>query len=62
MVPRSASPAGPLLLVPPTGSLPSSTQAWLAGSKPGVTLVDVYGGQLAVPAAVATAVKTALGG
>ncbi len=53
---------GPLLLVPPSGSLPSSTQTWLTSAKPGVTAVFVYGGQLAVADAVATEVKKALGG
>jgi len=54
--------AGPLLLVPPTGTLPGPTQTWLKGAKPGVTQVYVYGGQVAVADAVATAVKAALGG
>jgi len=53
---------GPLLLVPSTGTLPAPTQTWLTSVKPGVTQVDVYGGQLAVADAVATEVKTALGG
>jgi streptogramin lyase/putative cell wall-binding protein len=56
------SGGGPLLLVPPTGSVPGSVQAWCTAAKPGVTKVEVFGGQAAVPDAVANAVKTALGG
>ncbi len=53
---------GPLLLVPPSGTLPAPTQAWLTSAKPGVTRVYVYGGVSAVADTVATAIKTALGG
>jgi len=53
---------GPLLLVPSTGALPASVQAWCAAAKPGVTKVEVFGGQVAVADAVANAVKAALGG
>ncbi len=53
---------GPLLLVPQTGSLPGTVQAWCGTAKPGVTQVEVFGGQAAVADAVANAVKRALGG
>jgi putative cell wall-binding protein len=53
---------GPLLLVPPSGSLPAAVQSWCAAAKPGVGQVDVFGGQAAVADAVANAVKAALGG
>jgi len=53
---------GPLLLVPPSGTLPGSVLAWCTASKPGVTKVEVFGGQAAVADAVANAIKAALGG
>jgi hypothetical protein len=51
---------GPLLLVPPSGSLPPSIASYLSTTKAGVTTVSVFGGPVAVTQQLADLVGVAL--
>ncbi|MGH9067061.1 MAG: cell wall-binding repeat-containing protein, partial [Acidimicrobiales bacterium] len=57
--PLLGSEGAPMLLVNPTGALPSSVSAYLGGHKSTITSVQVFGGSAAVSAAVASAAVSA---
>ncbi len=58
--PAIGTQGGPLLLVPPTGNLPASTQAYLSASADSVVSGLLFGGDLAISSAVAREVAQAL--
>jgi hypothetical protein len=58
--PVAARAGGPLILVPPTGALPTMTQSYLASVADSVLTAWLFGGTAAVNTAIANQVAQSL--